>query len=220
MRTTIKNSVPDQDCLVRPYLGKRRQQSFRPSRLVGFSLRNLLLHLDQLEDLNLDVNTYAQTMGDALAMMHWVGEIDANDVEFVLASSAIENKATTAKLEQQDPGDCSNASERVEGVPLAANGSGNHKMWVIDFDCCGNMAMDGDGVAQAVRAFLSNDPFYPLPGMPGDEALWECFCHRYLSTSAKFVRNDHRALLPELFISQVETKQSERTAHKRSISRS
>jgi hypothetical protein len=218
MRMTIRNSVPDQDCLVRPYLGKRRQQSSRPSRLVCFSLRNLPLHLDQLQELNLDVSSYAETMADALAMMHWVGEVDANDVEFVLASPAPENKTMNAKPEQEDVGDCSKANQHFEGVRSAANALGNHTMWVLDFDCCRNMAMDEEGVAQAVRAFLRNDPYFPLPGVPGDEALWKCFRSRYLSTSAKFVQEDHRALLPELFVSQIETRQSERMAHKRLIS--
>lgn len=218
MRMTIKNSVPNQDCLVRPYLGKRRQQSSRPSRLVCFSLRNLPLHLDQLQELDLDVSSYAETMADALAMMHWVGEVDANDVEFVLASPAPENRTMNAKQEQEDDGDCSKASQHFEGVPLAANALGNHTMWLLDFDCCREMAMNEEGVAQAVRAFLRNDPYFPLPGVPGGEALWKCFSSRYLSTSAKFVQEDHRALLPKLFVSQLKTRQSERMAHKRLLS--
>lgn len=38
-----------------------------------------------MKQLNLNVKSYAEIMAEALAMMHWYEEIDANDVEFVLA---------------------------------------------------------------------------------------------------------------------------------------
>lgn len=38
-----------------------------------------------MEDLNLDFASYAETMAETLAMMHWHAQIDVNDVESVLA---------------------------------------------------------------------------------------------------------------------------------------
>ena len=85
-------------------------------------------------------------MAQALALMHWVGEVDGNDVEFVLAPS---DNATMSNV------------------------LGDHSMWILDFDLCRNMSMDEDGVKQASIAFWRNDPFYPRPGK--DPELWNAF---------------------------------------------
>ncbi|KAJ5861859.1 uncharacterized protein N7529_009169 [Penicillium soppii] len=93
IKPSILNSKPDGDCLVRLYLGRRRTQmrtSEALPRLKVFSLRNYPLHEDQMEQLGIstnDMHQYAQSMAEALAMMHWVAGIDGNDVEFVLAPS-------------------------------------------------------------------------------------------------------------------------------------
>ncbi len=175
----IKASDANRDCLIRPYLGRRR---FSPDRqAISFSLRNLPLHIDQMELLGLgdDVNMYAKTMADALSMMHWYVQIDANDVEFVLAPP------------RQDE------SVWIENV------LGAHVMWLLDFDCCKPMAMDGEGVQQAVDAFLKNDPYYPRPGQP----LWQCFRETYLHVSSRIIAQGgdrDREELPLLFIQRIE----------------
>ena len=49
LKTRIKDSDPDQDCLIRPYLGRRRRsnkQTEQPPRFQAFSLRNFPLHAD------------------------------------------------------------------------------------------------------------------------------------------------------------------------------
>jgi hypothetical protein len=43
--------------------------------------------MEQLGISTNDMHQYAQSMAEALAMMHWVAGIDGNDVEFVLAPS-------------------------------------------------------------------------------------------------------------------------------------
>ncbi|CDM33822.1 Protein of unknown function DUF3669, zinc finger protein [Penicillium roqueforti FM164] len=68
-------------------------------------------------------------MAEALAMMHWIAGIDANDVEFVLAT-----------YNDNDGG-------RINNV------LGRHSMWMLDFDLCRNMTMGENGVAKAVKAF-------------------------------------------------------------------
>lgn len=54
---------------------------------MPFSLRNLPLHLDQLETLMVadDIKQYARAMAETLAAMHWIGQMDGNDIESVLA---------------------------------------------------------------------------------------------------------------------------------------
>jgi hypothetical protein len=51
------------------------------SRFQRFSLRNVPLHIDQMETVGLDAKAYAETMAEALALMHWDARFDANDVE-------------------------------------------------------------------------------------------------------------------------------------------
>lgn len=67
-----KNDAANKDCLVRLYLGKRRASAV-PSRFS--TLRNMILHLDQMEYLELDVKYYAELMADTLAVMHWKSKI-------------------------------------------------------------------------------------------------------------------------------------------------
>ena len=76
-------------------------------------------------------------MAEALAIMHWICEIDGNDVEFVLAPPDPQAKGTTS------------------------NCLGEHSVWMLDFDLCRMMTMDEWGVKQAVVAFWRNDSFYP-----------------------------------------------------------
>ena len=175
-----------------PYLGRRRHGngSERPKRFEAFSLKNFPLHLDQMEQLDLDVVSYAGTMAEALAIMHRQGEIDANDVEFVLAPPP--------NLDQPS------FSNRWTSHFLS-----EHRMWMLDFDCCRSMSMDDSGVRQAVNAFFRNDPFYPRPvaNGPRDQALWEVFRLRYLQTSYNVLINDPQRLsLPEAFIEKIEGK--------------
>lgn len=157
-------SGPNKDCLVRPYLGRRRtQKPHTASRFTAFSLRNFPLHIDQLEELGIttnDINQYARAMAETLAMMHWVGEIDGNDIEFVLAPPS---KGSLIKTESKVLGD--------------------HSLWVLDFDLCRRMAMDSKGVEQAAAAFWGNDRYYPRPGTETDILLWNVFREHYLQIS-------------------------------------
>ncbi len=185
----IKASVSNQSCLVRPYLGRRRHGAERPKRFEAFSLKNFPLHLDQMEQLNLNVRSYAEIMAEALAIMHWYGEIDVNDVEFVLAPPR-------NPVHVQTPSDES-----------ATSFLGEHTMWMLDFDCCRPMSMDDQGIKQAVTAFFRNDPFFPRPCAEGsrDRELWEVFRSRYLQISSNILGDDFQRLpLPDAFIKMIE----------------
>ncbi|KAJ6021508.1 zinc finger protein [Penicillium herquei] len=133
----ITISKPDKDCLVRPYLGRRRTRRLNStSQFTGFSLRNYPLHLDQMESLGItinDIQQYTRAMAEILALMHWVGKIDGNDIEFVLAPPRHDIPSATSSIR--------------------SNVLGEHVMWVLDFDLCRNMTMDLKGVEQAVAAF-------------------------------------------------------------------
>ncbi len=184
----IKASVSNQNCLVRPYLGRRRHGADRPRRLEVFSLKNFPLHLDQMEQLKLNVKSYAETMAEALAMMHWMVGTDASDVEFVLAPP---------RNPVQTPSDDESATSFL----------GEHTMWMLDFDCCRPMPTDDEGVKKAVTAFFRNDPFFPRPCAEGsrDRELWEIFRSRYLQISSHILGDDfQQRRLPDAFIKMIE----------------
>lgn len=193
-KNIVKASDADRDCLVRIYLGRRRirsthdHDSARPSRLSAFSLRNYPLHINQMEELGFEITTmqqYAEVMANTLARLYWVAHIDANDVEFVLAPLRKDSPADTIKF----------SSEFL----------GEHTLWILDFDCCREMAQDRSGVEQAVSAFYRNDPYFPRPGRANEEdkALWNTFKERFLATSQKILGDSD---LPRLWVDLVESK--------------
>jgi hypothetical protein len=167
----VRGNPDDAACLIRPYLGRRRrggQNGMSKSRFQRFSLRNVPLHIDQMETLSLDAKAYAETMAEALALMHWSARIDANDVEFVLTPPR---------------------AKHSQSFTFQSNYLGPHCMWILDFDCCQPMEMDETGVEQACAAFFKDDPFYPRPGTgeAADRALWEVFKQNFLTSSWKIL---------------------------------
>ncbi|KAJ8112296.1 hypothetical protein OPT61_g5303 [Boeremia exigua] len=189
----VKHNPDDDYCLIRPYLGRRRrhhQGGRSSSRFQRFSLRNVPLHVDQMEALGLDTRAYATAMADALALMHWGAQIDANDVEFVLAPPR--------------------ASETLSTAAFRSDYLGTHSMWILDFDCCRPLSMDEAGVEQACAAFFKNDPFYPRPGSDeaADEELWTVFRQRVLRTSRRILeqKSEGDVLLAEKLVQRIEEK--------------
>ncbi|KAJ0414390.1 zinc finger protein-domain-containing protein [Aspergillus carlsbadensis] len=195
MKSAILRSDTNRDCLIRPYLGRRRIQRTssptRPSKCF-FSLRNYPLHIDQMEGIGIseeDIMGYSRTMADTLAFLHWVARIDGNDVEFVLAA----------------PNDITNRNFGTKGT--WNNALGLHEMWILDFDLARPMTMDEHGVRQAANAFWKNDPFYPRPDQ--HSAIWKAFHEQYLSTSKEHISGTGpddglRESLPGQFIRLVE----------------
>ncbi|KAH8725811.1 zinc finger protein-domain-containing protein [Phaeosphaeriaceae sp. PMI808] len=186
----VKSNVDDDACLIRPYLGRRRhrQEASSTSRFQRFSLRNVPLHIDQMEALGLDAGSYAETMADALALMHWGAQIDANDVEFVLAPPR-----------RGGPPPPSTFQSEYLGI---------HCMWILDFDCCRPLSMDEAGIEKACVAFFRNDPFYPRPGSreAADEELWQVFKQRFLVASRRILRevSEDGRFLSEKLVERIE----------------
>ncbi|KAI0808787.1 zinc finger protein-domain-containing protein [Xylaria sp. FL0064] len=196
---SITADPKNHNCLIRPYLGRRRR-GFKNSTFRTFSLRNYPLHLDQIDDLKLDLLEYAQRMAQALAFMHWSGGIDANDVEFVLA--------TPPPITPENPPLPGNPPTVISSPIL-----GDHCLWILDFDCCRQMTMDEAGMKQAARAFWRNDPFYPRPPGRDDEqrdgvGLWSHFKRAFLDASAEVIGPDdeERRHLPGLLLELIEAK--------------
>lgn len=220
LASEIATSVPNNDCLIRPYLGRRRIQSSSRSRIPVFSLRNYPLHLDQLEALGVTrshIEQYARIMAETLAAMHWVGEIDGNDIEFVLASSSED----TGDNFHTEGAELANMNSGI-GFQIESEVLGKHSLWVLDFDLCREITMDSAGAKQAAIAFWRNDPFYPRPGkiLASDSHLWTVFRESYLRMSAactdvlrglEEAERTRRRSLSEEFILLVEQEGAKRT---------
>ncbi|KAI4129772.1 MAG: hypothetical protein LQ338_002082 [Usnochroma carphineum] len=191
LRPTIKSSESNQDCLIRLYLGRRR---LHKSGYKFFSLHNFPLQLDQIEELGLDRALYAKILAKTLAELYWKANVDANDVEFVLAPPR-------AKQSLQSDGHV------VHKTPMTSHCLGEHEIWILDFDCCRDMSLDGAGVKQAVEAFYRNDPYFPRPGSnnPNNQALWDEFKDCFLETSNDILAQESpEARLPALWVDMVE----------------
>ena len=190
---SIKSSEPNQDCLIRPYLGRRRRLE-KQSRHKSFSLRNYPLHVDQVEELKLDGKLYARIMAETLAHLYWKAHVDANDIEFVLAPP---RESHTNHLDTHPAHASHMKSERL----------GEHVVWILDFDCCRQLTVDEKGVEQAVEAFYRNDPYYPRPGRDNsmDKALWKEFKEQFLESSETILgQGSLEARLPALWVDLVE----------------
>ena len=185
----IKSSEPNRDCLIRPYLGRRRRLE-KQSESKSFSLRNYPLHIDQIEELQLDAKLYARIMAETLAHLYWKANVDANDIEFVLA-----------------PPREGHLNHLPHRSTITSETLGDHVVWILDFDCCRPMTLDAEGVQQAVAAFYKNDPYYPRPGRVtgADQVLWDEFKERFLEASAATLgQGSPEARLPALWVGSVE----------------
>lgn len=200
----VRDDPRSEHCLVRPYLGRRKTDLERPSppdeevppaRLPPprfFSLRNMVLHIDEIEKLNLSVPRYAVAMADALAFLFWSAKVDAEGVEFVLAPPR--------PL-------CTSLAGQQEAEIIHSNTMGDHVLWLLDFDRCQQLAMDARGMDHAVDCFLRNDPYFPRPRRRDvqDQVLWSIFRDRFLFESERILENETEQVqdLPRLFVEKL-----------------
>ena len=220
LRPAAKLQDSNNDCLVRLYLGKRRDHitRLRPGPKTFFGIRNLPLCLDQMEDIGLDTKALASAMADTLAILHWEVRIDAADIEFVLGGAPCLTHKPLPKFEQlrhlaadtstdtttPDPGTCAPATH----------------LWLLDFNQCQPIAMNEGGADQAVKRFLDNDPYYPRPAIgSADDSLWLHFQQRYIVASRKITNGSGHRDLPSLFIEKLKKAMTARLEKKAEAAR-
>ncbi|KEQ91710.1 hypothetical protein AUEXF2481DRAFT_32880 [Aureobasidium subglaciale EXF-2481] len=175
-RAACLNMPENNNCLVRLYLGRRGVDRSKSS-VENMTLRNFPLHVDEMERLNLPVPMYVEAIAEALALMHWSANIDANDVEFILGSS------------RQDL-----SSSQDQGHSAS--------IWLLDFNQCRKFNEDKAGLKLLVDGFWMNDPYYPRPSSTDkrDKVLWTLFSSKYLDASALLMDGK----MPRQFIEGVE----------------
>ncbi|EME39151.1 hypothetical protein DOTSEDRAFT_75038 [Dothistroma septosporum NZE10] len=186
----------NKDCLVRVYLGRRQK---RHSASPNFKLRNFEMHVNEMEELSLDTTAFAQSMAQTLSILHWGAQLDANDVEFVLGSAPlVKVPPSAADYKKRGPEDAKYIGQNFN---LHARAVG---LWLLDFNECQAYPENGEGLAQLVKGFWFNDPYYPRPFSDSakDEQLWQVFRTAYLKTTEELYKN--QLTRAEGFIKEVE----------------
>ncbi|KAL8925134.1 MAG: hypothetical protein Q9208_003639 [Pyrenodesmia sp. 3 TL-2023] len=183
----------NQHCLFRIYLGRRQQRN--PAR--QFRLRNFDLTIGEMEFLGCDTRRYATTIARALAILHWVARVDANDVEFVIGSAPMMGTPPTAdelRLLNFD-----NVGSVTKDLDLHRRSVG---IWLLDFDQCQDFKEDLAGMELLKKGFWQNDPYYPRPVSTNenDVVLWTVFKEEYLAASSLITDSG----MPEAFITAIE----------------
>ncbi|KAK4614254.1 hypothetical protein CLAFUW4_09721 [Fulvia fulva] len=161
-----------------------------PSRY--FKLRNKPLHLNQLRALRCPVEVYARAVADALALLYWDAQVDAHDVEFVLAPKG---------------------SRHRESACWDHEILGEHTMWILDFDLVRKIDLNEQGVEKCVQAFSMNDSYYPRPGGL-DAGLWAVFKTRFLESSEVVLGASE---LPRLLVRRLEEEGVKRRERARAL---
>lgn len=216
----VADNPVNQDCLVRLYLGRRREEG-PPS--VNFSLRNFNLHLDEMIRLKLNIHDYAYAIATTLATIHWGAHVDGYGVEFVLGGNGALASATRstspAETRSSTPSSVSSRDiealepqtdieDVMEGVTKRPTFVNFHttRLWVLDFTLCTawdpSEAPEDVWIEQLVASFFENDSYYPLPANNGEveEDLWVTFSAAYLARAAKIVDSTFEENLPLEFI--------------------
>lgn len=139
----------------------------------NFTLRNYNLCLDQMLELNLPVTTFAETMGEALAIIHWGANVDAYDIEFVLGRERAEFESDNSIALHLDTEDVHFMLPHtgIDSLRRAFVNRRITRMWVLDFNLCNIWEEESAWekpdtlISRLVQASSENDPYYPLPLM-------------------------------------------------------
>ncbi len=229
-KTEAKANQANRDCLIRVYLGKRRNpHRFQPPVV---SLRNYNLCLDQMEELNLATDGFAALMARGLALLHWGACLDADDVEFVLGTMPNNSQGRFALCSSQE-------LEKLEGpaTTLPKRSIPNfHRsivsMYLLDFNRCKKIhfrktiehqsaaTLQNEALQMMVDAFFRNDPYYPRPlsSNQHEQSLWSVFETTYLNVAATVLSGDDEKTgvqaLPKRFMEMLERTMEERLRKK------
>jgi hypothetical protein len=164
-------------CLVRPYLGSRRDD--HDFEHPADTLQNFPLHLDQMEDIGLDFAQFSKEMAMGLAVIHWKAGLDGMDMEFVIGSSTTGSEISTI------------VEHFMEIVPFSVPAGDFARrqthLWMLDFDKAKQLDLNDwkKACAQMVTAVTGNDPYFPNPATSGDseELAWSTFEKAYLQAA-------------------------------------
>ncbi|CAH0017977.1 unnamed protein product [Clonostachys rhizophaga] len=184
------------NCLCRPYLGKRSSEIAPDKRKKELqTLQNFPLYLDQLEELEMEPLTIAQDMAMGLAAGHWSASCNMLGVEYVLGSRPLTPPEVRLLVLDADEEAIRSGSypHRVRDMAPRAPIRRNRpfQLWMLDFDKASRFKPSlGENyrreTEQLVRDSRTTDgPYYPraLPNTEVDWKLWLAFATTYISAS-------------------------------------
>jgi len=179
---------------------------------VNFTLRIFNFHVDQMLELGYPVESLAVDIAEALATKHWIANVDAYDIEFVLGSGEKTYSCDTLTSLNIEANDINTLKLHTDFESLLNMNATRQttRLWVLDFNLCNvwneNTAIHNSEtlVSHLVEAFYENDPYYPLPLMenPADQSLWTVFSESSLTkaTAVLRIKDERLASLPQQFI--------------------
>lgn len=202
VKQMARTSVRSKHCLMAPLLGSRRGSNDEGDHMRAYEdvrdLRNFDLHVDQMETLHMDILKYCRTYAQALALMHYSANIDANGVKFRLGSRP--------QRTDQNTSDASRQASQSSNKPKSSNTQLAH-LWLFNFDKCNRLQSGPELMDQMVQGFISNPkPYWPRPRHddqgtnPADKCYWRYFSREYI----KFARQFTRTVFPRKFIRAIE----------------
>ncbi|KAI0880391.1 zinc finger protein-domain-containing protein [Annulohypoxylon maeteangense] len=187
------------DCLVKIYLGSMEGKIGE----TPFSLRNFELHLNQMIDMGLDVDSMASRVGQALAVMHWAASVDAWGVQFVLGGSSKPSPLRYLDIEEMEPSTYTGPKSRVIEHFLCRR----TVLWMLNFDQVQPITMDFAGVSQAVQAAVFGSVYLPkrYSRNATQKRVWDSFSDQYVKTSNIILQCEDRKSqqLPRSFLDQL-----------------
>ena len=104
------------------------------------------MHVDQMEELDLDCDDYAKSNGRRFG-------------NHALGRSCRRQRCRIRPRATSPSNNGHIRSTTGNYINLKADSLGKHAVWILDFDCCRDMTMDEAGVDQAWRALYTNDPY-------------------------------------------------------------
>lgn len=161
---SLLNNPSNKHCLARVYLGKTdgpiNQDHPAP-------LRNFPLYLSSMQELGINTLALAEEMGKAYATLHWGAATNGDDVEFVLGTSASEERR--AHVESPD------FQHRAVGL------------YLLDFGQCEavDLTQDCDVVYQQFKgAMVTGDNQLFIPRSSNSPALFAAFKKGYIDAGS------------------------------------
>jgi hypothetical protein len=161
--------------------------------------------------LQLPVFQYAESIAQALAVIHWQANVDAFDIEFVLGSELSHATSHYPFTLPHDPEESTDFTtcQSLDKIEINID-QRTIRLWVLDFNLC-NCWEERSGwehpgmlIDHLVLAFYENDPYYPLPlaEQELDQELWSTFRESYLKKASEILKPKDKRLheLPENFI--------------------
>lgn len=132
-------------------------------------------------------------MVDALATIHYLAQVDGENVEFVLVSSSEGSQSIRHAVKSVSQADVTHTSTYARVTNPATRFQNRAiRLWIVDTDMCQSIKISLSGLRRMAKAFPENDPYCsrPHPEDVKDHALWRSFAACYIATTGSIGSDD------------------------------